>query len=146
MDVEDFKRELFAMARDMQRILHDTVSPICQQHGLTLQQMHVLLMLVDMPGQTSSQLSDRAGILRTNFSNVCHKLETRGLIERQRSPYDRRSYELRATDEGHALLEHINAEVQRRYGEAFEAEPRETFETVLAGFRTLNDFAARLGY
>lgn len=144
MDVEGFKRELFTMARDMQRIMHDTVAPLCQQQGVTLQQMHVLLELVDVPGQTSSQLSERAGILRANFSSVCRKLEERGLVERRPSPHDRRSYELQITDEGRELLTRIDLEVRRRYGKAFETEPQETFETVLAGFRTLGEFVGKL--
>ncbi|MFR1640285.1 MAG: hypothetical protein ACLSVD_14680 [Eggerthellaceae bacterium] len=38
-----FQRELFAITYDLQKILHDTMTPICQEHGLTLQQMHVLV-------------------------------------------------------------------------------------------------------
>ncbi|MVM53395.1 MarR family transcriptional regulator [Gordonibacter sp. ResAG-26] len=129
----------------MQKLLHDTVAPVCQQNGLTLQQMHVLLELVGTPGQTSTQLSERAGILRTNFSSVCHKLEERGLVERRRSDCDRRAFELRATDEGRELLARIDADIKRRYGAAFENEPPETFETILAGFRALSAFAAKLG-
>ena len=82
MDIAAFKRELFAITYDLQKILHDTMTPICQEHGLTLQQMHVLVELMRTPGLTAGQLSDRAGILRTNFSPVCRKLENRGLIER----------------------------------------------------------------
>ena len=89
MDIAAFKRELFAITYDLQKILHDTMTPICQEHGLTLQQMHVLVELMRTPGLTAGQLSDRAGILRTNFSPVCRKLENRGLIERQRSQTDR---------------------------------------------------------
>lgn len=145
MEIAVFKRELFAVMCDVQKILHETMAPICQQHGLTLQQMHVLLELVGTPGQTSTQLSERAGILRTNFSSVCHKLEERGLVERRRSDRDRRAFELRATDEGRELLVRIDADIKRRYGTAFESEPPETFETILAGFRALNAFAAKLG-
>ena len=145
MDINEFKHAFFDVACDMQRLLHDTVAPVCQQNGLTLQQMHVLLELVGTPGQTSTQLSERAGILRTNFSSVCHKLEERGLVERRRSDRDRRAFELRATDEGRELLARIDADIKRRYGAAFENEPPETFETILAGFRALNAFAAKLG-
>ena len=145
MDINEFKHAFFDVACDMQKLLHDTVAPVCQQNGLTLQQMHVLLELVGTPGQTSTQLSERAGILRTNFSSVCHKLEERGLVERRRSDRDRRAFELRATDEGRELLVRIAADIKRRYGTAFESEPPETFETILAGFRALNAFAAKLG-
>lgn len=143
--MDDFKREFFVVAYDMQKMLHDTVAPVCQQHGLTLQQMHVLVELVGMPGQTLSQLSERAGILRTNFSGVCQKLEERGLVERRRRDHDRRAFELRATDEGRELLACIDADIKSRYGQAFEHEPQETFDAILAGFKALNAFAAKLG-
>ena len=138
MDIAAFKRELFAITYDLQKILHDTMTPICQEHGLTLQQMHVLVEL------TAGQLSDRAGILRTNFSPVCRKLENRGLIERQRSQTDRRSLRLHVTDEGRALLASVDGEVQRRYGRAFSAEPQETFDAILEGFQALSAFSGKL--
>lgn len=145
MDIAVFRRELFAIAYDLQKILHETIAPICQQRGLTLQQMHVLVELVRTPGLTAGQLSDRAGILRTNFSSVCRKLEDRGLVERQRSTTDKRSLRLRVTDEGRALLASIDDEVQRRYGAAFAAEPPETFESILEGFQALSTFSGKLG-
>ena len=123
MDIATFRRELFAITYDLQKILHETMAPICQQHGLTLQQMHVLVELVRTPGLTAGQLSDRTGILRTNFSPVCRKLEDRGLVERQRNQADRRSLRLCVTDEGRALLAEVDGEVQRRYGRAFATEP-----------------------
>lgn len=144
MDIAAFKRELFAITYDLQKILHDTMTPICQEHGLTLQQMHVLVELMRTPGLTAGQLSDRAGILRTNFSPVCRKLENRGLIERQRSQTDRRSLRLHVTDEGRALLASVDGEVQRRYGRVFSAEPQETFDAILEGFQALSAFSGKL--
>lgn len=145
MDIPTFKHELFAVAYDVQKILHETMAPICQQYGLTLQQVHVLMELVRTPGLTAGQLSDRAGILRTNFPSVCRKLEDRGLIERQRSQTDKRSLRLRVTDEGLALLADIDGEVQRRYGEAFADEPPETFDAIIEGFQALAGFSKKLG-
>ena len=136
MDIAAFKRELFAITYDLQKILHDTMTPICQEHGLTLQQMHVLVELMRTPGLTAGQLSDRAGILRTNFSPVCRK--------RQRSQTDRRSLRLHVTDEGRALLASVDGEVQRRYGRAFSAEPQETFDAILEGFQALSAFSGKL--
>lgn len=140
-----FKREMFAIACDLQKMMHDTMMPVCQQFGLTLQQMHVLVELTRTPGLTAGQLSDRAGILRTNFSSVCRKLEDRGLIERQRNAEDKRSLQLRVTDQGRELLADVDREVHRRYGAAFESESPETFETIVAGLKALNDFSGKLG-
>ena len=79
MDIAAFKRELFAITYDLQKILHDTMTPICQEHGLTLQQMHVLVELMSTPGLTAGQLSDRAGILRTNMILGCAITESTGI-------------------------------------------------------------------
>lgn len=144
MEIAVFKRELFAVMCDVQKILHETMAPICQQHGLTLQQMHVLVELAREPGLTAGRLSDQAGILRTNFASVCRRLEVRGLIERRRSETDRRSLRLRVTDEGRALLASIDEEVQRRYGGTFAAEPPETFDTIIEGFRALEELSRKL--
>ena len=46
--------------------------------------------------------------------------------------------------EGRELLARIDADIRRCYGPAFENEPPETFEAILAGFRALNSFAAKL--
>lgn len=144
MDIDNFRREFFIVACDMQKLLHDTVGPACQRHGLTLQQMHVLVELALNPGQTLSQLSARAGILRTNFSSVCRKLEEQGLVERQQRATDRRAHELRVTDEGRALLERIDADIRERYGDTFDNEPQETYDTILAGFKALTSFVEKL--
>jgi len=144
VEIAVFKRELFAVMCDVQKILHETMAPICQQHGLTLQQMHVLVELAREPGLTAGRLSDQAGILRTNFASVCRRLEARGLIERRRSETDRRSLRLRVTDEGRALLASIDEEVQRRYGGTFAAEPPETFDAIIGGFRALDELSRKL--
>lgn len=124
--------------------MHEAMAPICQEQGLTQQQLHVLVELLRQPGQTVGQLSDRAGILRSNFSPVCRKLEERGLVERRRSSADKRSWELRATDEGRALLARIDQEVERRYGLLLENEPPETFDAVIDGFRALGLLAEKM--
>lgn len=144
-DADMFRRELLHVTRSLQTIVHAGVMPICQRHSLTAQQMYVLIELLDEPGQSAGQLSDRAGILRTNFSAVCHKLEERGLVERRRSARDKRAFELRITDEGRSLLRSIDEEVKGLYGPVFEAESPETFATILTGFRALRDFSERLG-
>lgn len=144
MEIKEFRRELFIVAYDLQKLLRDAVAPICLRHGLTLQQMHVLVELAGVPGQTLSQLSARSGILRTNFSGVCRKLEEQGLVERRRSEYDRRAFVLHVTDEGSAMLARIDADVRQRYSEVFDSEPQETFDTILAGLKALSSFAEKL--
>lgn len=141
----DFRRELFRTARSFQKVIHDAIGPVCKDHGVTVQQMHVLLELVQQPGQTASSLSERAGILHTNFAMVCRKLEDQGLLERHRSDVDRRSFELEVTDAGRVLLRRIDDDIERLYGDMFEAEPHETFDAIVGGFRAMRELVEKFG-
>lgn len=144
---EEFRRELVRVRQSFQIFMHEGLAPICQQYDVTPQQMYVLTELLEEPGQSAGQLSDRSGILRTNFSSVCHKLEERGLIRRVRNDRDRRAFELYITDEGRLLLDGIDDDIRRLYASAVEQEyPEvlETLKTIMAGFRALGELSQRL--
>lgn len=142
---ETLHRELLKTAWGMQKTLHEVVTPVCQRHGVTLQQLHVLVELSNMPGAQAGQLSDRAGILRTNFAPVCHRLEERGLVEKQRSDFDKRSFNLHVTDEGRALLRSIDEEARNACAAALEGQSAQDLEAVEAGLAALNAFVRNLG-
>lgn len=75
-------------------------------------QMRILLMLRDEP-MTQKQLTDRLRIQPGSLSEILTKVERAGLVEKHRSPTDRRNYELILTDEG------------RRQADWFESAQRE---------------------
>ncbi|RKI97052.1 MarR family transcriptional regulator [bacterium D16-34] len=143
MYVDEFERELVILAYDMKNLLRESVAPVCQEYGLTLQQLHVLIMLQKRPGVTLSDLSVRAGILRTNFSAICRKLETHGFIERRRNDKDRRACELFVTQKGHELLGVIEQTVRKQHEQVFANEPPETFDTIVKGFHALESLIAK---
>lgn len=144
MELEAFRSELFLLTRDVQHVMHDIVAPICQDHRLTPQQMHILMELSREPGQTAGQLSDRTGILKTNFSSVCRRLEEGGLIERHRSERDGRAYEFRVTKAGCEMLKAIDGEIRQRFGDALDDTSPETLDTIIAGLRALSGLSAKL--
>lgn len=144
---EEFRRELVHVRQSFQIFMREGLAPICQQYDVTPQQMYVLTELLEEPGQPAGQLSDRSGILRTNFSSVCHKLEERGLIRRVRNDRDRRAFELYITDEGRSLLDCIDNDIRKLYASVVEREyPEilETLKTIMAGFRALGELSQRL--
>ncbi len=112
---------LLVTGRDTQRILDMIIGPICRQHGLTQHQVLVMASLSNEPQQRPSRLSDRLGILRTNFTALCHRLEELKLVKRTPSPNDRRAYLLRLTAKGEALLESIDREIETRHRELLES-------------------------
>ncbi len=147
MDVASLRRlrdEWFFASWRMCRLLNDVAGPICQRNGLTLQQMHVLAELSRSPGLTAGCLSDRAGILRTNFAAVCRKLEGKGLVERARKDGDRRAYSLRVTGEGCRVLTLIEEDIVAVLDRTFDDAPPEDVRRALDGIQALNALMQRM--
>lgn len=144
MDGDAFRRELFDAAWGMQRALRETMAPICQAHGVTVQQLYVMTNLARTPGATASELSERSGILRTNFTALSRKLEEAGLVERRRSEEDKRSLELYLTEEGRGLLRAVEEDARQRFDPVIEEEPAETLETISEGLGALGGLVGKL--
>lgn len=140
----EFRREFMRATRSMQGSIHKTVAPICQGHGLTVLQLCILTELSERPGLTASQVSERVGILRTNFAPVCRKLEEDGLLEKRPGETDKRTIALHVTDKGRALISSVDENVNSRFEEAFAAEPAETFDDIVRGLHLLRRFSEKL--
>ncbi len=64
-----------------------------------------LVLIVDNPGLSQSQLAQAMSIERPNLVVIVDELEHRELIVRERVPTDRRAYALKATLAGRRLYE-----------------------------------------
>jgi DNA-binding MarR family transcriptional regulator len=62
------------------------------QHGLTSAQFCVLIKLFESDGLTQTELADRLYIENPTLVRTLDRLEASDLIERRRSPKDRRAY------------------------------------------------------
>lgn len=129
--------ELFALTWDMYDLVRETCTPICHRYGLTLQQMHVLNELRRMPGITAGLLSDRSGILRTNFAAVCRKLEEKELITRENKDGDKRAYALFLSDKGLTLLMNIENEILIDIQDRSESVSPDVLQQALHGLKSL---------
>jgi len=72
-------------------------------------QYAVLTVIARNPGLKQSQISAALGIHRTNLVAMLDALEQRGLARREPVPADRRSYALRLTAKGKALMSELDA-------------------------------------
>lgn len=77
---------------------------IVGQDGITLGQFDVLTLIARNPGLTQTVLARAIGIERSTMVVVIDRLEGRGLVCRH--PRDKRSYALRLTKEGEAVVEY----------------------------------------
>lgn len=76
-------------------------------------QYGVMSVIDKNPGLKQSQLSEALGIKRANLVAILDALEKRGLAKREAVATDRRSYALRLTDKGVALMKELRARAQQ---------------------------------
>lgn len=79
---------------------------------LTPGQFGVLMLIRENAGLSQSELGNAVGIDRSTMVAVIDRLEARGLVVRAPSPRDRRSYALRLSPAGDALIEEMIPKIQ----------------------------------
>lgn len=98
------RRAQFAAFNDFLRFFADTnIRPV--QYG-------VMTVIDKNPGLKQSQVSEALGIKRANLVAILDALERRGLAKREAVATDRRSYALKLTDKGAALMKELRARSQ----------------------------------
>ena len=91
-----------------------------------------LVLIVDNPGLSQSQLADAMDIERPNLVVIVDELEQRELITRTRVPTDRRAYALQSTLKGQRLLKRAVDAVTAHEATLFQGIDAETRETIVA--------------
>lgn len=98
------RRAQFAAFNDFLRFFDDL--------GVRPVQYAVLNVIDRNPGLKQSQVSEALGIKRANLVAILDALERRQLAKREAVATDRRSYALRLTDKGSALMRELRARSQ----------------------------------
>jgi DNA-binding MarR family transcriptional regulator len=98
------RRAQFAAFNDFLRFFDDL--------GVRPVQYAVLTVIDRNPGLKQSQVSEALGIKRANLVAILDALERRGLARREAVATDRRSYALRLTEKGAALMNELRARSQ----------------------------------
>lgn len=79
------------------------VNDLLEQFGLRRTSYSTLVVIVKNPGMNQGQIADALAIERPNIVQIIDRLESAGLVQRTKSPEDRRAYALRPTARGRAL-------------------------------------------
>ncbi|MGH2341618.1 MarR family winged helix-turn-helix transcriptional regulator [Segnochrobactraceae bacterium EtOH-i3] len=107
----------------------------CALFDIRPTQFSVLTIVERNPGLKQSQVGDALGVKRANFVALLDGLERRGLVRREQSATDRRSYALYLTRDGEDLLARLNpviADHEARLAEALGPGGREALLDLLA--------------
>lgn len=100
----NMKRSYITIQTDMLKVLGE--------FGLRLTAFSALVLIVDNPDMTQSQLAAALSIERSGVVLLVDDLENRDLISRNKVPGDRRTYALRATLAGMQFRDRVIAKVQ----------------------------------
>ncbi|RSN48521.1 MULTISPECIES: MarR family winged helix-turn-helix transcriptional regulator [Actinomadura] len=77
------------------------------KHGLSLSEYEILVRLSEAPDRRlrMAELAENASQSRSRLSHTCARLESKGLVERDNCPSDKRGVFANLTDAGIAALE-----------------------------------------
>jgi DNA-binding MarR family transcriptional regulator len=105
-----------------------------ERFGLRARHVVALTLLRDSGERPQAELARVLGIDPTNVVGLLNELETEGLVERRRSPQDRRRHTVALTAAGHdrlAALEDVLIAGERRVLSALEDGQRAALHTLL---------------
>ena len=106
-------------------------SEIVGRHDVTPGQFGVLAIIDANPGLNQSELGQAMGVDRSTVVAVIDRLEGRGLVVRDPSPKDRRSYALRLSDVGVKLFSDLIPVVEQYDRQAASKLSDEEVETLV---------------
>ena len=105
--------------------------------SLSLVHLHVLTVLEARGPLSMTKLADELDVSVASLTGIVDRMESRGLVERQREPDDRRVIVVRPTESGEAVFSEMAVE-RRRYLEPLLARMADDeLESFLVGLRAL---------
>lgn len=106
-------------------------------YGLTPQQAYTLGIIGSSPGVTMGVLSERLGIATSTLTRNVDKLESDGVVVRNRTTEDARAVQVLLTDKGRTKLQQVQECYSSCFRSLLECVSPEDRETLLKGMRIL---------
>ena len=107
-------------------------------HGLTGPQISILLLLDKKGPMKISDIADELGMIHSNASNICSRLEKAGLILRDRLKDDQRVVNIELTKNARCKMVAIKVSVDDFYKRIEENVSQKDFEDINIGLIKLN--------
>ena len=106
--------------------------------GLTHAQFDIIATLGNTEGMSYKDLGDKTLITKGTLTGVIERLEQKGLVDRERSLDDKRSWFIRLSPQGEQVFREVFPKVIARGGEVFAAYSDGDFaalEKILSGLK-----------
>lgn len=111
-----------------------------RQLGLTSPQFDIIATLGNTPGMTCGEIGERTLITKGTLTGVLDRLAAKGMLSREVSITDRRSFTVRLTPKGQACFEAVfpaQLAYMNRYLGQLSAAERTSIEAGMARFRSV---------
>ncbi|MFC4812041.1 MarR family winged helix-turn-helix transcriptional regulator [Paenibacillus sp. GCM10023250] len=119
---------IFESYREVNQVFFQLMTKAAGKHNLTAPQLIVLRVLHEQPAIRLSELADKLFLGNSTTSGIVERMAKAGLVERARTPSDRRAMTLTLTGQGEALwreTEVTRVHMMRSLLELSEADRRE---------------------
>lgn len=123
VDVLDRSSETLIALRRVVHALEVNDRAMARASGLTQAQLLVLLQVAKTGQQMPRDIARALGVGQATISIQIDRLETRGLLRRERRQADRRAIWVILTETGRALLDQIPDPLHQRFTQRFETLP-----------------------
>lgn len=116
-----------------------------RQHGLTHAQFDIIATLGNTPGMSYKELGERTLITKGTLTGVIERLEQKGLVLRERSNDDKRSFFVRLTAAGDRVFCEVFPQVVAHGKQLFATYSEAEFDALDSALRTLRERIAAGG-
>ncbi len=144
MNIFDFKKNMWIYTRKINENTNKAFYPICEQYGLTMLQVRILMELYQYGFHTIGSLANSIDVAGANISAMCKKLERSGFLERTRDKKDERVVMVILTEKGNEIVVEIIRAIDVKISQHINGETEETLEAIILGLEKLNDLLLRI--
>lgn len=124
---EDRARQFLELIQALGRrnSLRDPLASAVEENGFTPPQMHTLMWIGGEGPLTMGEIARRVGVTEKTVTGIVDRLETKGLVQRERDLNDRRVIRVYLTEDGVRTHEEMSSQVLARMTEFMSFLPDE---------------------
>ena len=111
----NYEEEILLSVRKIMRAIDMHSSNLARNYGLTSPQLICLKKLASETTITPGELAKKVNLSHATVTGIINRLEKKGLVERNRSQEDGRSFLINITDEGLSMLESNPSMLQEQF-------------------------------
>lgn len=116
-----------------------------RHYGLTHAQFDIIATLGNTPGMSYKELGERTLITKGTLTGVIERLEQKGIVRRERSSDDKRSFHVCLTEAGDAVFREVFPKVIAHGKQLFAGFSSAEFDEMDAVLRKLRERIGQAG-